>query len=308
MCYEIYSKRKFYNMVFKSIDGHLTTIFSNTQKVNSGFAMTSQEIDGIVNQFNEMNQIQNATGLDEFYQRVATKNKNIAGMLENLGKQGASAKANLEGVYAVMLQGETTGFKNVKGVIETFNSLDASHQKAFANAVGVTNANLGNYLSNIQNSSASMAGYGKQLVATTVKTALLTAGTAALNAVISLGITALVSFVVMGVSKAISWIGDLIVTEKELKEKTDEVISSYKQAKSEIQDTGKQLEDLTKKYKELSKGVDNLNNNVSLSSDKYSEYLNICNSIGDMFPNLVQGYDEHGNAILRCKDNVELLT
>ena len=78
--------------------------------------------------------------------------------------------------------------------------------------------------------------------------------------------------------------------------------------KSEIQDTGKKLEELTKKYKELSKGVDNLNNNVSLSSDKYSEYLNICNSIGDMFPNLVQGYDEHGNAILRCKDNVELLT
>ena len=294
-------------MVFKSIDGHLTTIFSKTQKVNSGFAMTSQEINGIVGKFNRLKEDQDITGLDALYKDVATKNQNIAGMLEGIGKQGASAKASLEGVYAVMLQGETTGFKNVKGVIDKFNSLDPSHQKDFANAVGVTNANLGQYLNNVQVGSASMEGYGRQLVTTTAKTIGLKAATMALNAVVSLGITAIISLGVYGISKLISWIGDLIVTEKELKEKTDEVILSYKQAKSEIQDTGKQLEDLTKKYKDLSKGVDNLNNNVSLSSDKYSEYLDICNSIGDMFPNLVQGYDEQGNAILRCKDNVELL-
>lgn len=56
---------------------------------------------------------------------------------------------------------------------------------------------------NVQVGSASIQGYGKQLAATTAKTALLTAKTSALNAVVSLWITALVSLAVLDVSRLI---------------------------------------------------------------------------------------------------------
>lgn len=291
--------------MFKSIDGHLTTIFSKTQKVNSGFEMTSQEIGDIVGRFNELKQTQNTVGLDALYKDVATKNKAVAGMLENLGKQGASAKANLEGVYAVMLQGETTGFKNVMGVIDKFNTIDPSHQKDFANAVGVTNANLGQYLSNVQVGSASTKGYGRQLVATTAKTIGLQVATTALNAAISLGITALVSFAVMGVAKVVSWIDDLVISEKEGKEATENLISSFKSLKEETDALAKNSNTLVSEYAKLSKGVDNLGKNVSLTSDEYERYKELCNQIAEDIPSLIIGYDNEGNAILRLRDNVD---
>ncbi len=63
-------------------------------------------------------------------------------MFENLTQQGSTARASIEDVYAAILQSDTTGFMNVKSVIETFNSVNPSHQKDFAMAVGQTNKNL----------------------------------------------------------------------------------------------------------------------------------------------------------------------
>lgn len=95
---------------------------------------------------------------------------------------------------------------------------------------------------------------------------------------------------------------------EDLKQKADEVTQTYQSQAEELNNTKEQLDKLKDKYAELSKGVDEHNRNISLTDDKYSEYLDICNQIGDMFPSLIQGFDDQGNAILRCKGNVEELT
>ena len=235
--------------MFKTIDGQLSTIFSKVENINVGFNESNKEINNLVDYFNKINssQIFDDNWAD-FINNVSSKNQNVANMFENLAKQGASAQASVEGVYAAILQGNTTGFMNVKSIIETFNSVDSSHQQDFAKAVGQTNKNLGTYLSNVQDGSASMAGYGKQLVATTAKTALLTAGTAALNAIASLGITALVSLAVYGVSKLVGLskeVSEGIKNANEAYSKTSDSIKSIEEYKDKITELKKTLDDET---------------------------------------------------------------
>ncbi len=305
ICYKFYSKRKICKLVFKSIDGQLTTIFKSVDRINVGFSETSGEIDKLISQFNTLNIEQDTSALRDFYDGVASKNTDVADMFKNIAKQGAEATASVQDFYTVILDGNTSGFKNVKSVIETFNSVDPSHQQDFANAVGQTNGQLGKYLSNVQVGSASMAGYGKQIVATTAKTIGLQVATTALNAAISLGITALVSFAVMGVAKVVSWIDDLVISEKEGKEATENLISSFKSLKEETDALAKNSNTLVSEYAKLSKGVDNLGENVSLTSDEYERYKELCNQIAEDIPSLIIGYDNEGNAILRLRDNVD---
>lgn len=97
-----------------------------------------------------------------------------------------------------------------------------------------------------------------------------------------------------------------------LAKEVDEVTSKYKEQHNEL----KKLEDdydtsnessMISKYERLSKGVDGLGKNVSLTADEYSEYQGIVNKIAEQFPSLITGYDEQGNAILSCKDNIKKL-
>lgn len=69
------------------------------------------------------------------------------------------------------------------------------------------------------------------------------------------------------------------------------------------------VDKLTESYEKLSKGVNTATNeNLTLSTDDYKEYLDTCNQIADMYPELVSGYDAQGNAILSLKGNVQGLT
>lgn len=50
------------------------------------------------------------------------------------------------------------------------------------------------------------------------------------------------------------------------------------------------------------------NANETLSADQYQEYLNISNELAEIFPQLVQGYDAQGNAILNLSDDADTAT
>lgn len=232
--------------MFKVIDGQLTTVFNKVEKINTGFGNTKDEIENIIKNFNEYNQTQNKGALDNFYKDIASKNQNVANMFQDLAKQGASAKASVEGVYAAILDGNTTGYGNVKSVIGTFNSItDFSHQQAFAKAVGQTNKNLGEYLSNIKDSSASMKRYGSELVANTAKTIGLKVATVALNAAINLGISALIGLAVTGVTNFIN-------KQKEMEQAQEEAIEKSKELVSNLKKENSTLEEAIQKYSEFS--------------------------------------------------------
>lgn len=127
-------------MVFRNIDGQLTTIFNKTRNISTGFNLATDEVDKFVTRFNRINESQNfGKRWDIVQNAVSAKNANVATYFQNLATQGASARASIEGVYAAIIDGNTKGIGNVKSIISTFNSLDATKQQAFAAAVGQTN-------------------------------------------------------------------------------------------------------------------------------------------------------------------------
>lgn len=60
-------------------------------------------------------------------------------------------------------------------------------------------------------------------------------------------------------------------------------------------------------YYELADGINSYGENISLTSTQYERYIELSNEIAQMYPDLVESYDAQGNAILKCKDNVEAL-
>ena len=220
-------------MVFKTVDGHITNIFNKVDKLNTGFELTNDEIQGIVNRFNELNSNQNfGQEYTDFIAEMTNRNFNVSQMFSDLAKQGASARASIEGVYTAILDGNTKGFANVKSTMTLFNQAQqsgADNAKAFAKAVGQSNTQLGNYLGGLNGAKASLVGYGTQLAITTAKTIGLRAVTMALNAALSFGVLTVVS---LFVSKLDEW----IVTQKELTEQTKESADKAKEQAAAFSD------------------------------------------------------------------------
>lgn len=109
---------------------------------------------------------------------------------------------------------------------------------------------------------------------------------------------------IFGLVKAYDALTDSV---EEVQERTDKLLNSYNSAISEANSNAKTIESLADRYGELSKGVNNLGENVSLTSDEYSEYKGIVDQIAEMFPTLITGYTDEGTAILSLKGNVEKL-
>ena len=172
-------------MVFKVIDNQIVGL---TKNIKTFGVASSGKVTRLVDDFNNL---KTTTGLttkawDIMIDSVESKyGQNAADYLRGVAQQGDAARASVDGFYAALVQDiPTHGLRNVQSVINTYNSLDSATQQQFAQAIGLTNRNLGNYLSNLNGAQANMRGYGAQLVATTAKTIGLQAATMALNAVI----------------------------------------------------------------------------------------------------------------------------
>ena len=133
------------------------------------------------------------------------------------------------------------------------------------------------------------------------------AGKTALHALAKIGNIAAIMLISKGIEAAFKGIDNLIHSAEHCKERVDELMSSYQNALDEANSNAKTAGDLAVRYETLSKGVNNLGQNLSLTTDEYAEYNNVVNQIADMFPQLVQGYTDEGNAILSLKGNVEQL-
>ena len=95
---------------------------------------------------------------------------------------------------------------------------------------------------------------------------------------------------------------------EELSQKVSEVTTQYKEQTEELRKNQSSFKTLASRYVELSKGVDDAGRNISLTTEEYSEYLDVVNDIGNQIPSLVKGYDSQGNAILEATDGVNGLT
>lgn len=83
------------------------------------------------------------------------------------------------------------------------------------------------------------------------------------------------------------------------------VLKNYEDDITETTRNINKLSDSKDTYAQLSQGVDANNNNVSLGTAEYADYLQIINDIAKMHPELVKGYNAHGQAILNTNNAVE---
>lgn len=258
--------------MFKVVDDNLTTIFNKTQNISNGFSLASDSVSRFVDGFNRLNTQQNfGNRWDSFLNGAASANGNMASYFEDLAKQGASARASIEGVYAAILGGNTRGIGNVKSVIATFNSLNPANQKAFATAVGQTNAQLGSYLTNLNGSNASLKGYTLQLVVSTTKTLALKAASIALNMALTTGISWLIS-------KGIQAWQDYYQSQEELRESAKETAKSINEQSDSMKDLSSQYEKIldsekteSEKTEELNKWKQTLAETYGFEKDKLAE-------------------------------------
>lgn len=121
----------------------------------------------------------------------------------------------------------------------------------------------------------------------------------------NIALSMLASFVV---SKVVGWFNDLANAQENAIEKANEFISKFEEQRNALTANKQTIDSISSDYEKLAKGVDSLGRNVSLNSAEYARYNEIVNQIADMFPHMVQGYTDEGNAIIKCKGDVEKLT
>jgi chromosome segregation ATPase len=148
-------------------------------------------------------------------------------------------------------------------------------------------------------------------------TKLLSIGYKRLAATIGISTATLTAFigVAVGIVAAVVAIEKLIVTEEELNKQLEELNSKWNELSSTISESAKafqslktQSDEMIPRYAKLAQGVDRYGKNVSLTDEEFSEFISLNNQLGEMFPELVIGYDSNSNAILSLSGNVDTLT
>lgn len=114
--------------------------------------------------------------------------------------------------------------------------------------------------------------------------------------------------VIEGIQLLIKGIDNLILTADEAEEKAETLRGNMQSFFDEVQSGQQTISSVSDRFSELSKHVTKTGENIDLTKDEYSEYLDICNQVKTIMPELVTGYTNEGNAIITLKDNVDSLT
>lgn len=217
------------------------------------------------------------------------------------GKNGALASLFSGKKLNNILSPET--LKQFDEFKEKFNSSSLSAE-ALAEQMENVDQKIIDYAKTCKNGEMTTEGFKKSVEGMTLSAK---AGQIALEGLRIAGSMIAMWAISKGIELAVKGTDELAHSAEHCKERVDELMSNYQSALDKANSNAKTIEDLTGRYEELSKGVNNLGENVSLTADEYSEYNDIVNQIADMFPTLIQGYTNEGNAILSLKGNVEQL-
>ena len=97
------------------------------------------------------------------------------------------------------------------------------------------------------------------------------------------------------------------------KKRREAIAEAAEEAKSAIDDIESEFSEMQsvtdkaeKNFAELAKGVDLVSGeNLSLTNEQYSEFLDISNQLAELYPTLPRVYDENGNAIVNLGNNAQ---
>lgn len=294
-------------MIFRPINDGLSNWLSSILSINKGLSDTAKFSKLSLSSFGNISKMIDGYNKQVVGSSEAKENWNNQPTLSTFRaytqQLSTDEKATREG-YDQFISQYSTGLAGVANTMAQYNKLaekGISNQNKYAKAIATTNPKLGSYLTNLNGAKAGMSGYAMQLAGATLKTVGLQAATMALDAALSMGISLAISAIIKGI--------DLLVHSQENAiEKGNEATRAIKEQQEALYSNKKAINEISGEYQRLSKGVSANGENISLTSDEYSRYNEIVNQIADMFPSMIQGYTEEGNAILKNKGNVEALT
>lgn len=181
--------------------------------------------------------------------------------------------------------------------------------------LGVTEANLADAQSTTIQGITKFQSVAKS-AATAVKSFVGTLG----NMAIAMAASWAIGKAIEGIDYLIHYDENIIKAGQEAKDSIDSTFKSFEEGKQSIMDlgssfgdqteqiknTGDAIDQVAEKYVELRKGVNqNTNENVSLSTDEYQQYIDLSSKLASQFPGLVAGYDSQGNAVLNLASNAD---
>ncbi|MBU5332118.1 hypothetical protein KQI61_07895 [Anaerocolumna aminovalerica] len=191
-----------------------------------------------------------------------------------------------------------------QGMIDTKFSAEAYAETIDANV----NPSIINYAKTTKASDMTVKGFTQSIQGMTLSAK---AGTVAMKALAMAGNMLLMWGVTKVISLAAKGIDNYVHRVENAVKKSDELISSLGSKISEINEDISDVQSLSGKFKELSKYVDEYGNNISLTTDEYSEYKDIVKQLITLNPLIVTGYDSEGRAIINkntaLEETVELL-
>lgn len=114
--------------------------------------------------------------------------------------------------------------------------------------------------------------------------------------------------IIQGISWLIGKVDEWIVTAKEAKESADAFKQSLSTFFNETQTNLKTISSLSDRFNELSKNVDDNGKKVGGTEEEYAEFLDICQQVGQIMPELITGYTAEGEAIITLQGKVDSLT
>ena len=253
--------------------------------------------------------------------RASLISDTVTAVSESLVTQVSAEATEYQSMFSVLSE-----IKNIKlsmgseqdaaAKIDAISAAAKKGQAELANYIttlGDGDTALKAYIASVNDGSYSLAGYqqfiqahnaGIEASGTKAKAAAAAHG--AFNAVLSMGIGLIAGW---AINKIIEGLDNFINSSKKAKQEAESALSSYEKTQKNLRNQKSTVDELSAAYKRLSKGVNTNNNtNIDLSTSSYQEYLDVCNSIADIYPELVTGFDAQGNAILSLKGNVDGLT
>ena len=204
--------------------------------------------------------------------------------------------------------------KNGKNLSATIENVSKSNGfKGFIKDSKLADESLISFLQDTEYSEKTLANYQLYLKNTTktttlfqhatkaAGTALKTLGAVFANMIISWAIGEIISLTVQ-------WIDNLAHAAENSIKAGEEAQDEIKAIKSELESMNKTVSDSAERFSELSKGVDRFSGkNLYLSTEEYSEFLQISNNLADLFPTLSRNYTENGDAIIQLSGGVDTI-
>ena len=193
-----------------------------------------------------------------------------ADIANKLGKIGSNAVIAGQGIAQLGMQLSNAGFKEAGAAVTQLGYTISS--------LGQIAASAGTVIGNISKA----GGLGAIISAHPVITAILIAVTA------------------IGAGIAL-WQSHL----KKVREAAEEVVKTFEETNKATTDNIATLQQFKDELATLSKGVDENGYNVSLSTTDYDRYLEIVDKIAEINPDIVDGYNAQGHAIINNNKALE---